>query len=204
MALNHSNIAVATDLNGGITAVATSLVVTAATGYPAVPFVIQITDQTDPTTYEVVLVEAKSGTTFSSLTRSYGGTTAQAWVDADLVSHVVIAEDVDGWADWIAVSGGIGFANSWVNYAAGYNDAEYRKHSDGSVQVRGMVKSGTAGSVAFTLPSGYRPPKHQYYAGTRDSVPDELLVGSDGTFTLTGTASTFWGFHVQFDSTGGS
>ncbi len=87
MVTNFSNIAVDTTLNGAITNVATSLVVVSATGYPAVPFNIQIEN-------EVIRVGAKSGTTFGTLTRGYDGTTGMAHVDGSAVSHVVIAEDV--------------------------------------------------------------------------------------------------------------
>lgn len=87
MVTNFSNTAVDTTLNGAITNVATSLVVVSATGYPAVPFNIQIEN-------EVIRVGAKSGTTFSTLTRGYDGTTGVSHVDGSAVSHVVIAEDV--------------------------------------------------------------------------------------------------------------
>ncbi len=87
MVTNFSNIAVDTTLNGAITNVATSLVVVSATGYPVVPFNIQIEN-------EVIRVGAKSGTTFSTLTRGYDGTTGVAHVDGSAVSHVVIAEDI--------------------------------------------------------------------------------------------------------------
>ncbi len=87
MVTNFSNVAVDTTLNGAITNVATSLVVVSATGYPAVPFNIQIEN-------EVIRVGAKSGSTFSTLTRGYDGTTGVAHVDGSAVSHVVIAEDV--------------------------------------------------------------------------------------------------------------
>lgn len=87
MVTNFSNVAVDTTLNGAITNVATSLVVVSATGYPAVPFNIQIEN-------EVIRVGAKSGTTFSTLTRGYDGTTGVSHVDGSAVKHVVIAEDV--------------------------------------------------------------------------------------------------------------
>lgn len=85
--VNFSNIAVVTELNGGITDSASSLVVDAATGYPAVPFHIKINA-------EVILVGAKSGTTFSTLTRGVDDTTAAAHSDTDEVTHVVIAKDM--------------------------------------------------------------------------------------------------------------
>ena len=58
---------------------------------------------------------------------------------------------------FIEVSGGIGFQNSWANEGAGYNTAAYRKDKNGFVHLKGVIKSGSSNTVAFTLPAGYRP-----------------------------------------------
>jgi hypothetical protein len=47
--------------------------------------------------------------------------------------------------------------NSWVNFGGVWPAVQYYKYPDGDVGVRGVVKSGTAGTI-FTLPVGYRPP----------------------------------------------
>lgn len=83
---NYSNTAAITTLNGGITDTATSLVVTSASGYPTVPFTIRVEE-------EIILVGAKSGTTFSSLTRAFDGTTAVAHSNGVDVEHRAIAND---------------------------------------------------------------------------------------------------------------
>lgn len=90
-ARNYSNIAVDTTLASGITDVATSMVVASATGWPSAPFVAVIEPGTADE--ELVLVGAKTGTTFSSMTRGYGGTSNVAHSAADEVKHVLIAED---------------------------------------------------------------------------------------------------------------
>lgn len=61
--------------------------------------------------------------------------------------------------DWIAPT----FLNSWVNYDSGHAPAGYSKDSAGVVRLRGLIKNGTIGLSAFTLPVGYRPeyPSHQ-------------------------------------------
>lgn len=82
----YSNVAVITALNGAITAVATTLYVQNSTGYPIAPFSVQLEN-------EVILVGAKSGNTFSSLTRGFDGTAASAHADATEVEHVAIADD---------------------------------------------------------------------------------------------------------------
>ena len=51
------------------------------------------------------------------------------------------------------------FENSWTNFdAAATRRARFRKDPlTGMVIVAGLIKSGTAGTVAFTFPVGYRP-----------------------------------------------
>jgi hypothetical protein len=50
--------------------------------------------------------------------------------------------------------------NSWVKYSDGTtNDVEYFKDTLGFVHIKGRIVGGTSGSIAFLLPSGYRPAK---------------------------------------------
>lgn len=56
------------------------------------------------------------------------------------------------------------FANGWSAYGAGYSTPAYRKDSNGVVHLKGLIQSGTIGSVAFNLPAGYRPPEHMLFA----------------------------------------
>lgn len=49
------------------------------------------------------------------------------------------------------------FANSWINYNAGFAPAGYRKDAAGYVRLRGLVASGTMSTAIFTLPVGSRP-----------------------------------------------
>jgi hypothetical protein len=58
---------------------------------------------------------------------------------------------------WTQVSGGIGFQNSWVDFGGSYTNAAYAKDALGIVHLRGMIKSGTSATTAFTLPAGFRP-----------------------------------------------
>lgn len=81
---------------------------------------------------------------------------------------------------WIAPT----LLNSWVNYGGGsYDDAGYFLDDFGFVNLRGVIKDGvtTAGTVLFTLPSGYRPslPKLSLvYAGTSVAYIDVLTSGN--------------------------
>lgn len=66
--------------NGGTVGIGdVSLVVTSAAGFPVAPFYILIES-------ELILVGAKSGTTFSSLTRGYNGTAAATHADGTAVT----------------------------------------------------------------------------------------------------------------------
>jgi hypothetical protein len=109
------------------------------------------------------------------------------------------------WEDWIDVDGGVGFQNSWVNFGSVYAPAEYRKHSDGMVQVRGMIKSGTTSTASFTLPSGYRPPYDILHGNAESGITVyQLEIQQDGDVQM-GSASTTWAnIDIAFDSTDGS
>lgn len=87
-----------------------------------------------------------------------------------------------GAVEWASGESGSGwtnvtFTNGWVNYGT-FQGAQYRKVGD-MVQLRGLIKSGTAGASAFTLPAGYRPPLNI------------ILTGGNGTHVAinTGAAS---------------
>src|SRR5947209_1743930 len=69
-----------TTLSAGINAVVTSLAVSSATGFPSSPdFVVKVGS-------ELILVGAVAGTTYSSLTRGYDGTTAASHSSGDSVT----------------------------------------------------------------------------------------------------------------------
>lgn len=89
--------------------------------------------------------------------------TGSAWVD--------ISQDTTAWT---AFPFGVA---SWVDFnAAGgtYQIAQYRKHN-GIVEVRGLIKNGTAtgGTVIGTLPVGFRPLKQRVF-----STPSNFAAGS--------------------------
>ena len=78
-----------TTLNGGISAIATSMVVTSATGFPSPTgsqyFYCTLADAATQTTIEIVKVTAVSGTTFT-IVRGQDGTTGTAFASGDVVS----------------------------------------------------------------------------------------------------------------------
>lgn len=111
------------------------------------------------------------------------------------------------WESWIDVATGVGLQNSWVNHAT-YGDLEYRKHTDGMVQIRGVVAAGSNGAV-FTLPTGYRPLHTELFVVTANlqSWTGSASVAPDGTvnvlYTQNGAKDSICLSRI-FDSTGGS
>lgn len=91
--IHHAGAAAPTTLSTSITAGSTSLTVAAASGYPAAPFVIKLDAGT--VSEEKVLVGAISGTTFSTLTRGYDGTSATSHSSGAAVEHDLAAAVVD-------------------------------------------------------------------------------------------------------------
>lgn len=95
---------------------------------------------------------------------------------------------------------GVTFQNGWTNYggAPTYVTAKFRKASD-RVEVRGAVKSGTVGTVIFTLPVGFRPAEKFIALADNNGSFGRLEVGTDGTvLQLSPTGNTFVAFNFSF------
>lgn len=92
MTLNLNNLSVAltlaADVNSGATTLTTT---TATTAWPTVPFHAMLSNPVTPTTYELVLVTAKTSTTLT-VTRAFGSTTAAAWNAGTVIRQVATAE----------------------------------------------------------------------------------------------------------------
>jgi hypothetical protein len=91
---------------------------------------------------------------------------------------------------WTNVQGGVGYANSWVDYGGGLPGARYRKEGN-KVHLSGWMKSGTVGATAFTLPSGYRPAQLQGVAVVSNGAFGYLQVNTDGTVVLQAGNNTY-------------
>jgi hypothetical protein len=70
--------------------------------------------------------------------------------------------------------------NGWVNYGAALKTVGYQKDCFGIVHIFGSLKSGTIGSILFTLPSGYRPSADMKFAGTENNSPATIYITSSG------------------------
>ena len=90
-----------TTLNGGITAIATSMVVTSATGFPAPTgsqyFYCTLADAATQTTIEIVKVTAVSGTTFT-IVRGQDGTTGTIFASGAVVSLRLVRANLTDFA----------------------------------------------------------------------------------------------------------
>lgn len=77
-----------------------------------------------------------------------GGVTHTVSIPGTLSAAAVVVTPTP----WTAVT----FQNSWIDFGGGLQLTQYRKVGD-EVQVRGVLAGGTTATVAFTLPSGFRP-----------------------------------------------
>lgn len=93
----------------------------------------------------------------------------------------------------IAVTGGIGYQNSWVDYTAGgVEGVHYYKDVHGRVWFQGGLHGGGNGTIAFTMLAAYWPQHTRAFranlgAGT-DNVVVSVTTTGDVTVTYTGAA----------------
>jgi hypothetical protein len=113
---------------------------------------------------------------------------------ADVETRVSVLENnkarkVQG--QWIAPT----LLNAWVNTAGSFEVAGYRINELGEVQLRGLVGSGTVGSIILVLPAGYRPLKTRPFIAESYNGTSEVLaridVKNDGTVVLN-AGGTSW------------
>lgn len=87
------------------------------------------------------------------------------------------------------------FENGWLQYTAdaAYGSAGFRLDpASGIVTMRGLIRSGTAAAVAFTLPAGFRPGFTTNFATVRDGVFGELrLLANGGVVPVNGASAWF-------------
>lgn len=96
----------------------------------------------------------------------------------------VTGDNIGTDSGWIAVLGGIGFANSWVNFGGAFQVARYRKDALGYVHVQGTIKSGTLNVAMFTLPAGYRPAATLQFACVSNNAHGTVQVLSTGVVQM--------------------
>lgn len=86
--------------------------------------------------------------------------------------------------------------NSWTKYGdAAFASVAYRKDVTGKITLRGFVlkASGAAGTTIFTLPTGFRPLKHQMWPCQNSSGIERVDVRSTGAVIYQGAqAALTW------------
>jgi hypothetical protein len=108
---------------------------------------------------------------------------------------------IDGSGNFI-VSGSVGATNisdsGWINVSSFTNSfvsagtaPAYRK-LNGVVYLRGNVQSGTAGTAAFTLPSGYRPSVSGTYSIQQYGTANMNYITVDTAGNVTPNATSAW------------
>lgn len=101
---------------------------------------------------------------------------------------------------WLPVT----FQNSWANVGAGTPPVTYYKDQNGVVTVYGSLTGGSSGTVAFTLPAGYRPAyvTNRFAGGVRyDGSTEQLFfveVDNSGNVTLYGTVVSWANLNFSF------
>lgn len=77
---------------------------------------------------------------------------------------------------------GVAYANSWVDFGGGFYGVAYMIDSLGFVHLRGIMKSGTLGTTAFTLPVGARPVSNIAQIVGSNSAAGFFTLTSGGLF----------------------
>lgn len=107
-------------------------------------------------------------------------------LDTLRVNDSLIVSDLASFPLKTHLVGGTGepaFQNSWVNFGSGWKVATYWKDVFGFVHLAGLIKSGTVGSAAFTLPPGFRPDSAEMFAVSSNNVFGQVEIQADGTVT---------------------
>lgn len=84
------------------------------------------------------------------------------------------------------------FANSWVNWGAPYFPAGYWKDPFGWVHLCGVIKTGTVGSSAFTLPAGARPSSAILLATISNSAIGRVDIDTAGNVIPASPSNNAW------------
>jgi hypothetical protein len=107
--------------------------------------------------------------------------------DLTVVNKLIVADQVEFSTSkvfrFVGSQGAPAFVNGWINYGSPYSNAGYLKSPDGWVRLVGVIKSGTVGSAAFTLPAGLHPATLKSLLTLSNGVAGRVDIGSDGSVT---------------------
>lgn len=106
--------------------------------------------------------------------------------------------DTDDWHE-VGASGEPTFQNSWVNNGGSWATAAFRRYGDGMVEIKGLVKSGTIGTVSvFTLPTGFRPALGLHFAAISNNAIGTLQVLADGSVMAVAGSNVWFSLQCTF------
>lgn len=75
--------------------------------------------------------------------------------------------------------------NNWIDYStSSWATAAYTKTSSGLVVLKGLIKSGTAGTTVATLPPGYRPSQNLLFTSIASSANARIDVLTNGNVNI--------------------
>ncbi len=140
-------------------------------------------DATPPGGKYALNIGSLGGTQFPQNIRSIGCSFVS--VNDSNASYFDAGEQSEDWASPT-------LTNSWVNYGGSEPTAQYYKDPQGVVYLKGLIKSGTIGSAAFTLPAGYRPSENRNFGVASNSAFGYLSVGASGVVTPAAGSNTWF------------
>lgn len=92
----------------------------------------------------------------------------------------------------VGSTGNAAWENSWVDYGLAGQPVGYWKDPLGWVHLRGMIKNGTLGVGAFTLPPGLRPPGQTVHFALSNNAVGRVDVHPEGTVMPMSPSSNLW------------
>jgi hypothetical protein len=111
-------------------------------------------------------------------------------------------EAAEAWHE-VGAAGEPAFQNGWNNLGTAVESAAFYKDQLGVVHLKGHVQGGNGGQGIFTLPSGYRPSKFEYFPSMSGASQTQWLgepyikIGPDGLVIASGTTgASADGFHT--------
>lgn len=81
------------------------------------------------------------------------------------------------------------FQNSWANTGTPYYDAAYHRDAFGVVRMRGRIDTGSSGTVAFTLPVGFRPTAQMDFSVDNSGSIAQVSIAANGEVTPTASGA---------------
>lgn len=107
---------------------------------------------------------------------------------------------IDAW-HYVGTVGEPAFKNTWANAGTGSNRLRFRKDPLGRVWVQGNMTGGI-GTVAFTLPTGYRIPNQYIFDNLQDNATagSFIIVSTNGDVTPVFSGSNQVYLDFSFDS----